>query len=343
MYWVGRRTPPGPRRIPAAALTVILCSFTPLAFHPDTEIVTLCVMGLNAMWLGSCKALGWAAGRGPLTEPLTLTQFIAVATMPITPVLTTAASASSKAGRARQGETGHGALASIADFIAKFVGLAGIVILLQGMTTLPDLVREFLYAFGLYTVLGVVMNPLAAVCLTLINLRVAPHFDRPYLSSSLADFWSRRWNLNTGYTMRFLIYDPVCEGRIVRKEAAEVTLPSTARRALAVCASFVASAALHEVFILYLRRRLSGYWFAFFAVQGPLLLLESMGRRALKSRGVVVPRVLTVPLTLGVLLFLGHTLFYPDILRMGIPQAVLRNVHASVVPRQFNLNGIASQ
>ena len=47
-----------------------------------------------------------------------------------------------------------------------------------------------------------------------LGLRTAPDFDRPFLSGSLRDFWSRRWNLNTGYSLRFLVYDPVVEGAV---------------------------------------------------------------------------------------------------------------------------------
>lgn len=32
--------------------------------------------------------------------------------------------------------------------------------------------------------------------------QVAPSFDKPWLSTSFADYWSRRWNLTTAYLLR---------------------------------------------------------------------------------------------------------------------------------------------
>ena len=45
-----------------------------------------------------------------------------------------------------------------------------------------------------------------------IDMPVAPHFDSPYLSASLTEFWSKRWNLTVGNALRFLAFDPIHEG-----------------------------------------------------------------------------------------------------------------------------------
>jgi hypothetical protein len=58
---------------------------------------------------------------------------------------------------------------------------------------------------GLYAFLGLLMDGPASAASTLIGLRIAPHFDAPYLCSSLSDFWSRRWNLTAGNALRFLV------------------------------------------------------------------------------------------------------------------------------------------
>jgi hypothetical protein len=43
-------------------------------------------------------------------------------------------------------------------------------------------------------------------CLQMVVLwfgvEVAPSFDKPWLSTSFADYWSRRWNLTTTYMLR---------------------------------------------------------------------------------------------------------------------------------------------
>lgn len=263
--------------------------------------------------------------------PLSFPQFLVVAFMPISPVLE-APSTSSKAGNARQSEVGHGALGSAVHFFIK-LGILALVLMALQSPWLPRLPKEFTYAVGLYLFIAVIMSCVGVVTVGLLGLAVAPHFDRPFLSSSLTDYWSRRWNLNTGYTMRFMIYDPICEGRLIKKGG--TTGPghvSWGRRAAAVCVSFAVSGWLHEVFIIYLRGRLSGYWMAFFTLQGPLLVLESIGRRWLKKKGITVPTLVAIPLTLGLLLTLGDLLFFPDIVRMGIADQVVGNLYKILVP-----------
>jgi hypothetical protein len=34
------------------------------------------------------------------------------------------------------------------------------------------------------------------------GVEVAPSFDKPWMSTSFADYWSRRWNLTTTYMLR---------------------------------------------------------------------------------------------------------------------------------------------
>jgi hypothetical protein len=57
----------------------------------------------------------------------------------------------------------------------------------------------------MYTFLGLLMDGPASLAAALIGLRIAPHFDKPYLASSLTDFWSRRWNLTAGNALRFMV------------------------------------------------------------------------------------------------------------------------------------------
>ena len=135
--------------------------------------------------------------------------------------------------------------------------------------------------------------------------------------------------------MRFLIYDPICEGRLVKKDDdgnSQQQVPFT-RRAMATCLSFIVSGILHEVFIIYLRGRISGYWLAFFSVQGPLVIAESFARRLLRARCIGgVPKFISIPATLGLLLTLGDLLFFPDVTRMGIVSQILKNLSDFLAP-----------
>jgi hypothetical protein len=284
------------------------------------------------------QVLGWAIGRGPLMTPLlTLSQFIAVAFLPITPVVPHSARDTTKKGNARHNEPGDSASAAAIDFFLKLLCLAFLLTALQKQ--LPRLAQEVLYAFGLYLFISIVMDCVGFISVLVLNLQVAPHFDRPFLSASLTDYWSRRWNLNTGYTMRFLIYDPVCEGRLIKKINSEqrdkeknTFSISRRRRAMAVCTSFLVSGIFHEIFIIYLRGTVSGYWITFFTVQGPLLVFESIGRRWMKLRGIAISKFFSIPLTLGILLVLGDLLFFPGVRSNGIAEQVVKNLYGMLVP-----------
>jgi hypothetical protein len=60
-------------------------------------------------------------------------------------------------------------------------------------------------ALGMYAFLGLLMDGPATLVTSFIGLKIAPHFDKPFLSSSITDFWSRRWNLTAGNALRFLV------------------------------------------------------------------------------------------------------------------------------------------
>lgn len=329
---------PGYKRL-TLAITISLLNFAiPSLFSSKTEIISMTSFGLSTMWLTSFKHIGWAVGRGPLAEQsLTLSQFIATSALPITPVLAEQLSSSSlparKQSNARQHEHGRTALGSLINLVLKTMLLCLVVYMLQDRN-LPQIIKEILYALGLYSFISIIMNSVAILMIVFLNLEIAPHFDKPFLSHSLSDFWSRRWNLNTGYTMRFLIYDPICEGCLVKKkelhgDGSKRKKVSPWRRAVAVIVAMFVSGVMHEMFIIYLRGLQSrGYWLLFFSVQGPLLVLESVCRRMFVSSKDtwVLSKAVTVPCTLALLLWLGNRLFYPDIERMGIPEQVVASL-----------------
>jgi len=241
-----------------------------------------------------------------------------------------------KRGNARQNEQGDTLSTSFLDLSQKCLVLFVTVSALL-RPDLPNVVAEMCYCLALYAFLAVMMQVFSVLLQAFCGLSVAPHYDQPYLSTSFTDFWSRRWNLNTGYTLRFLIYEPMCQpGSIILVDEKKIDShdrPSKSRRAVALCASFFVSGLMHEMFIGYLRYRFSGYWLAFFVVQGPCILLEWYLKRL--AAPYTLPRIISIPLTLSLLFTLAHYLFFPDIFRMGIPQEITRNVadaYAAILP-----------
>ncbi|KAG2437104.1 hypothetical protein HYH02_011362 [Chlamydomonas schloesseri] len=119
-----------------------------------------------------------------------------------------------KAGRLHDNAGSAASLAS--RWVAKLVGLGLVVatITLRG-SALPRVLLHYLYALGLYFFVGFLMDGPGAVAVEALGLQLVPTFDAPWLSTSLADFWGRRWNITTSSVLRTLVYDPLAEGRLV--------------------------------------------------------------------------------------------------------------------------------
>lgn len=66
-------------------------------------------------------------------------------------------------------------------------------------------------------------------------------FDAPYFSTSLSDFWGRRWNLAIGQVLRTAVYEPIACGAQTSRE----------RKMIAVIATFMSSGIMH-VFVFHL-------------------------------------------------------------------------------------------
>lgn len=67
---------------------------------------------------------------------------------------------------------------------------------------LPQLLRHWFYALCLSLSLGAIWDFWCLVVVLWFGVEVAPSFDKPWLSTSFADYWSRRWNLTTTYMLR---------------------------------------------------------------------------------------------------------------------------------------------
>jgi len=108
-------------------------------------------------------------------------------------------------------------------------------------------------AFCLWTALTFYSSAAAAGWLS--GVPAADPFNRPYLSTSLVDFW-RRWNaIPARKGFRMLIYDPICLAGPAERSTGR--RPAW-RRCLAVCAVFAASGVGHELSLVYLTHQFTG-------------------------------------------------------------------------------------
>ena len=110
-------------------------------------------------------------------------------------------------------ETARRAIAFVASRSSSPSGarLARAAWLLADAAVLRSL-RMLAAVAALFTWVRLSMNAMGAVAVALLGVRVAPPFDAPWRSRSLADFWGRRWNNSTGLLVRSVIFDAVLEG-----------------------------------------------------------------------------------------------------------------------------------
>ncbi|KXZ55709.1 hypothetical protein GPECTOR_2g1259 [Gonium pectorale] len=66
-------------------------------------------------------------------------------------------------------------------------------------------------AFGVCAYCDLWANACAALVMWVHGVEVAPSWDRPWLQTSLADFWGRRWNLPASSSLKHLAYEPLVE------------------------------------------------------------------------------------------------------------------------------------
>ncbi|OVA00557.1 hypothetical protein BVC80_9087g50 [Macleaya cordata] len=148
----------------------------------------------------------------------------------------------------------------------------------------------------------------AAMAATLLNLELEPQFHDPYLSTSLQDFWGRRWNLMVPNILRPTVYDPILYVSTVIVGRKWAALP-------AALATFLVSGLMHElIFFYYGRVRPTWEVTCFFVLQGFCVALEILVKKVVKGRWRLHP-VVSAPLTVGFVVVSGAGLFFPQLVR----------------------------
>ena len=110
-----------------------------------------------------------------------------------------------------------------------------------------------LYCFHIYFLLEFILAIVATLAQVLLGMELQPQFNEPYLSTTLQDFWGRRWNLMVTNTLRITVYNSTQHALVTRginKKWAPLVV---------VFATFVVSGFMHEL-IFYLLWSVSPTW-----------------------------------------------------------------------------------
>ncbi|KAL2244992.1 UNVERIFIED_CONTAM: Acyl-CoA--sterol O-acyltransferase 1 [Sesamum indicum] len=291
--------PKGHRRLAAFLPVMALFPLLPLQLH------SLHLGGITSFflaWLTTFKLLLFAFDQGPLSIPsISLPRFLAVACLPIKLIQPSKSRENGKI----HSEKGH---KSFLNYAIKALLFALIIKSYDYEDHIHPRIIMVMYCFHIYLSLEIILAIAAAMARGLLGAELEPQFNEPYLSTSLQDFWGRRWNLMVTRILRPTVYLPVLDwsSSILGREWA--ALP-------AVMATFIVSGLMHEL-IFYQLGRVKPTWEItwFFVLHGACLMVEIVVKKAVNGRWRL-PRLIGTILSIGLVMVTGSWLFFPQLLR----------------------------
>uniref|UniRef100_A0A1J3E7J3 Acyl-CoA--sterol O-acyltransferase 1 n=1 Tax=Noccaea caerulescens TaxID=107243 RepID=A0A1J3E7J3_NOCCA len=296
-FGVGRCVDKGIKRL--ILVIPVMFFFLLVPFHLTT-VHMIGTTGFFISWLANFKLSLFAFGKGPLSSSsnLSLPTFLLVSCFPIKVQLEDPAEKKS----AREGPL--------------FYGVKGLLLLLLIKSfdyshLLPEKALLLLYGFNMYFSLDLILAVTASLVRATSSLELEPHFNEPYLATSLQDFWGKRWNLMVSEIMRPTVYEPVLRWSVFPRKWAS---------APAAFATFVVSGIMHELIFFYMGRlRPSWGMMSFFLLHGVSTMAEIALKKAVNRRWRLptpVARTLTVLFVFAT----GVLLFFPEFKRCKIDQ-----------------------
>ncbi|KAJ1276080.1 hypothetical protein BS78_05G186800 [Paspalum vaginatum] len=310
------RLRPGFPRLAALLPVVALLCAAPFAFSTSTFRGT---MGFFLAWLGSFKLLLLAAGSsGPLDPSIRLSHFVCSAALPVKLRPSSSVSAAAANKEKIHAQAAAAAAAPVrgpARILLCGAVIPAIIYTYQFKPAMNRYQLLALYTLHVYFSLDLLLAAVHTVVHDLLGMEMEPQVDRPYLASSLRDFWGRRWNLMVPSILRPAVFRP-----------ARARLGDAA----AVLATFLVSGLMHELMFYYIMRAPPrGEVTAFFLLHGACAAAEGWWAR--HARWWRPPRAAAVPLTLAFVAGTAFWLFFPAMVKGGLDEMVLRECQGMVV------------
>ncbi|QHO37416.1 putative long-chain-alcohol O-fatty-acyltransferase [Arachis hypogaea] len=217
-------------------------------------------------------------------------------------------------------------------FPTAIVALATLIPLYTAKQSLHPKFVLFLYSLHMYIGLEFIFFVFSFFTRKLLGVQLEPQFDQPYLSTSLQDFWGRRWNIVVHKVLQPTVYQPVATAstRLLGRRWAPIP---------AILATFVVSAAMHELVFYYIKRERRGAWepwepswdaICFFMLHGTCLAIEVAVKKWLRARGSKwrLPGVVSWILTVAFVYETALRLFFPALARCRVYEKATRELNA---------------
>jgi D-alanyl-lipoteichoic acid acyltransferase DltB (MBOAT superfamily) len=181
--------------------------------------------------------------------------------------------------------------------------ILGAILLWFGVRSIPethDLLRGWIGMIGLVLILHFGVFHLLALWFKSCGIDAEPLMNAPLKAQSVAEFWSRRWNV---------AFNQLAHRFIFRKIAPRFGLTT------AVLATFVVSGLVHELVISVPAGGGYGFPTAYFVIQGASVLFEhSRFGAGIGLRRGLIGRAFTIVVTAAPAFWLFHPLFVRNVI-----------------------------
>ncbi|GMN51719.1 hypothetical protein TIFTF001_020888 [Ficus carica] len=341
-YYLSSRIPNGIKRLISLLPIFYLFIILPLdlhSFHLGAPTIFFLV------WLGTFKLLLFSFDQGPLSPlPKNIFHFISISCLPIKITQNPPPKSPPKVENPKYMEIAKNPLyqkwekvkpmtspPSKSDSKVPKSVLMGIKVILSALIVkayeyrpyLPTYITLLLYCCHLYLGIEIVLALSGLPARTLLGFELEPQFNEPYLTTSLQDFWGRRWNLMVSSILKPTAFQPA------RRLLSPILGPEWARLAAFVWA-FTVSGLMHEAIYYYLTRaRPTWEVTLFFVLHGVCTAAEVAAKK--KFGGKWRPSgVVSGGLALGFLVVTGNWLFFPQLMRNGVHEKCIKEYSVMV-------------
>ncbi|XP_030528363.1 acyl-CoA--sterol O-acyltransferase 1-like [Rhodamnia argentea] len=302
-HTVGQTVSSGTKRLLAIAPVIGLFFILPLS------LTTISLGGLTSFfiaWLCNLKLILFAYGKGPLSSSQSrpLAYFIPIACLPIK---IHDQVEGTKNGEHPRSEISESGLKSLTNYVIKMLVIVAFLPAYERKDLVHPVMLHVMYCLHVYVALEVSLAVVGAMVRALIGVGIEPQFEEPYLSTSLQDFWGRRWNLMVTNILRPTVYLPVrsISSRVIGRTWAP--LPAS-------FACFLVSGLMHELIFYYIGRK-EPTWVvtSFFVLHGICVAVEIAAKKAFAGK-LRLPRAVSGLMAVSFILATALWLFLPALL-----------------------------
>ncbi|KAK4275387.1 hypothetical protein QN277_018479 [Acacia crassicarpa] len=296
-FFIGSRIPKGKLRFVSLSPVFIVFILLPLKL---SSVIPTGITALFITWLSTFKLVLFSFDLGPLSShhrSKSLRNFLLISCLPI---------------KTTQNPKKTPKL-PLNSPIKTLLFILILPTLNQKQNLHPKLLLV-IYCCLLYFLIDVVLGICNSVTKAVFGMELEMPSDEPYLSTSLQDFWGRRWNLMVTGVLRDAVYKPV-------RSICGPTLGSI----VGVVAAFVVSGVMHELIFYYVTREPPSWEVTWFFVLHGVCVVVEFGVKKLSGRpNWGVCSVVYGPMMVAFVIVTAHWLFFAPLVRNGADERAVQ-------------------